>query len=819
MALQPLPSVLSPSVVLLLPLHLLPLHHRLDEGLKHLRKRRQNGSESNLVYNNSTLLRRGRLKKFERYWRRRKILERPSNQIDLLLNYEVSMTTQLTTTINKWKLPKYIRKEAYQHLIRKEEEARNSTNPSKRKRYTVGNLQVKRAKFERYKDRHPELKPLRSPTPSDIVSETERFSDITEAMSELRLGEDNQSESLADDVSGSFDSDVALMVHPHKDSFQQFENLYTNLHTISQDLGEHSNINQDDKALETEADTSSPGAKGRLRSKSSKRAYGRIVPFSQRRRRPIPQSSETHHPGTYCPSVSKSGWWPEYVLFSTNNSRPLYAADDDNLPSYRAFERRFEEFLSECTTAPITTELFEGLIFKPNTYADEMAYREKVHQHLILAIEAGIPPPEVSERSPILYQTVLLPWVILLKYDVIIAKDSIDVLWCISEILRNTVSDLVQRHKFEEVFLQIDVVTRFVADSDKEKIFDAFRFMISAMKFLNYDPHLLQPSDNDGLLPLPLRIREKVLDIGPLLMQYFDPFRHHLDVDQPETVLESSDFDLAIASMSSNSLPMIAFRLITALRYLQAHRDCTFEFKADKYPLKIVAAELDQPGSAFTEHDWRWLWIWLDPKINRPQGINLGQRMATYLLLWIDLDKSLRAFEQEKELIDFLHGRCEQEPTTSSPNNTDNESRSSIDGEREDPANHESWHPAYEAFEAWANQQLRASSVQKELNKFHADGARLSEITSTVATLIDQAHKGDKAAEASARELFGEAEDIVHRALKRWNHQGRGSFLAYGFSVQERIRWCEELLTSIQDVSKMFSASLAEDRLEASALT
>lgn len=64
--------------------------------------------------------------------------------------------------IKKWKLKKTVSKQEYQHLIRKQEKAQNSTNPSKRKKYTIGERPIKRAKIERFKLEYPNFGPRRS---------------------------------------------------------------------------------------------------------------------------------------------------------------------------------------------------------------------------------------------------------------------------------------------------------------------------------------------------------------------------------------------------------------------------------------------------------------------------------------------------------------------------------------------------------------------------------------------------------------------------------------------------------------------------------
>ncbi|KAI9684617.1 MAG: hypothetical protein M1822_005705 [Bathelium mastoideum] len=718
-------------------------------------------------------------------------------------------TTQFTTKINNWKFKKTVRKEEYQHLLRKEEEARNSTNPSKRKRYTIRDLPIKRAKIKRFMIDHPNLKPRRSPTPSDIASETERFSDVTGAMSQLCLGEqDDQNESLSDHASGSFDSEVALTVYAPKDPAQKAWNSFVNFDVISQDLGGQSDSNQDDNVLDVEAEAANlvaeaPRNKPHTRSPMWER--GRIVPLSQRQRRPAPQSSETHDPGAYCPAVSKFHWWRTYTVSSeinsrllsstidsrplspTNNSRPLYAANDNDLPFYRFREKAFEENLSKDNSW--IADAFRGLIYTRDTYADEMAHREKAHQHLMLAIEAGITPVETGRPLPNYYQITELPWMILLKRDEIIAKISIDIPWCISEILRTTVYEFMYRFSFKKLFLRLRALTELVSDSVKQKIFDAFHIFLPARVFGIYNPNLLQHSDNHGVLPP--RIRNKVVEMGAALMWYFDPIRPRAYVARPELTRDLVPRS-AFLGLKITSLPITAYRLITGLRYVQGYRNRRYAFKGDQDPIAAVAKELDQPSSAHRELEWFDLWTVLSPPhVPCPDHEDMRKVVETFIWLWVDLDRSLRAFTETEELMDFLHGRIEQGPATPLAHNTDDRSRVSVDDKSEasaddkpeasadgkpeasaddkpeasaddksgGSANKKSWPPAYKAFEAWVNQEVRSATVQR--CKAVTDGS-VSEIVGLLVALSFSP---------------GE-EDLAEQALEDWTKQAQEGFLA-----------------------------------------
>ena len=486
-------------------------------------------------------------------------------------------------------------------------------------------------------------------------------------MSRLRLGkEGSQSGSLADSASGSLDSEAAHLVHPPEDSGQKAENLFVRNPTP---------------------------------------ASGPIVLFSQRPRKAVLQSSETHHPGTYCPSVSEFDWWPMYSASSTIRSSPLYAANDDDFRLRSIFDISFEESRTNIVNHPGVMELFGELIYPRNTYEDEMVYREKAHHHLVLVTEAHI--GSADTHLPNLYQNYLMPWDVLLHCNRIIAEDSIDIPWCVSEILRTMVWEL--RHtSVSEIFIQLlACLNDFVSGSQKQKIADAFTILISIKVFNSYNPHLLQSSDNHGILPL--RIRRKVIRMGLALVRYFDPLRARANVARSDSIIVRS----AIVRLKSASLPRTAFRLITALRCAQSDSSWKhiYKFKDGVDPVWDVINELNQPSLMDRELDWMALWTVLSLKTDSDFS-NITNLPEICLWLWAGFERFLMKFEQSEELIDFLYGRTEQEPTTSSTHTTDHGLRSSVDGESEAAADGEAWPPAYKAFEAWVDQTLGNSDDQ-----------------------------------------------------------------------------------------------------------
>ncbi|KAI9655976.1 MAG: hypothetical protein M1821_005037 [Bathelium mastoideum] len=729
-------------------------------------------------------------------------------------------TDQFTTRIRKWKFQKNFRKREYQHLLRKEEEARASANPSKRKRYTIRDLPVKREKIERFEIDHPNLNPRHSPTPSDIACETERFSDIAEALSQLRLGkQDSQSESLSDHGSGSFDSEVALMVYAPKDPAQKAWNSCVNLDAISQGLGGQSDKNQDDNALEVKADAASLVAevpRNKPRPRSPIWEQGPIVSLSQRQRRAVMRSSETHDPGAYCLAVSKFDWWCTYIvsskinsrpLLSTidshppspiHNSRPLYAANDDDLPLHHFDESDDEEALSKFMSNAWSTETFRGLINLRNTYADEMAYREKAQQHLVLATEAGITPREESKPFPIHYQFNELPWDILLKRDQIIEKNSIDIPWCVSEVLRITAHDYLRTLRLAQLFGDLYLVTKYVSHSEKQKIFDAFKDLTTLMVFCQYIKGIpLSPDNYRDCAP---RL-QTVCAMGSALMWYFDPFRPRAYVARPETLAVSL---LAIDGWKNTSFPMTAFRLITGLRYVQEFDNCRWCFKGEEMNPFVIGNELNRPSSTYGKRDWMGLWIGLNHPIGLSQEYNHMKKLAkTFSWLWLDLDRSVRAFKQGKELMEFLHGRIEQESTIPSAPNTDNKSRSSVDGEPGASANEKSWRHRYESFEAWANQELRGEDIQRD--KAIADLCRPPYTMFEMPSLEYMVNHGYKVSTVE------ECWPLADQAFEDWTNQGPKSFYARAVKADLDMR-----ISSIGGPSKKVSIGLVDDSLKAS---
>ena len=430
-----------------------------------------------------------------------------------------------------------------------------------------------------------EITDRKQATPSSIASETVGFSEITETLSRLRLhGPNEQESSLIDEAPGSIDSEAAIFIHPPLDEVQRMENLYLDLPAIYQ---ESSDCSDGNPYRDIEGDLAgAPNAK-KAASKPN------LHPGPTRAHGPIVHLSETHRPGICDPSVSDFDGWKTYGARSVARSRTVYAINDEDLTRNRISGSRLQELLSSPKLSRITT-LFQGLISERNTYVDEMEHREKAHRHLILAVEAGI---DLNDAM-IPFSDARLPLLVFRDQEKI--KGSIDIHWCVSEILRLLSCLLCFRCDFtiNWCLCYLSKLSKVVSKAERHAIFQAFLILSAfniSQQFEHVDARQVYFSSNCKVEIA----KDKAHRLFGVLVFYFDPFR-------APTQLESKrlpkNWSLETASTRfkdcEGSLSQIAFRLVTALRVVQRYPNTAYKFKQAS------------PALLSVDEDVSWVYLW-----------------------------------------------------------------------------------------------------------------------------------------------------------------------------------------------------------------
>ena len=503
-------------------------------------------------------------------------------------------------------------------MLRKETE-RSKSRPPKRTKFSLRGQPVKRSKLERFKAEHPKLKPRRSgkyhvssfafltnktlATPSSIACATEaselvsrEIFDDTKPLEVLSLSPG--SSMIGGTAPSQTSSEIArrlwldcevLEQHPggfmHDCELENPEKKQTESFDIDHSLVMHTSNQQ-----------VSVGSRNAINPHCLRHLIDTI-------------SKDTDTPDSHCPALAHFNWWLKYGQWCTKSPDKVV---EDALAQY-----------------------FQGLVIEHNTFEADMDHEEKLHQHHVMALEAGLSEQDgIEDEQRHLYSpsetdtTMTSPFdsesvsskpmpvsrtiatSILLNRKLwhsskqVSASSSypVDVRWCVSELMKAKLGVLHESRRVSDwveaiIFLLDDC--RVLAFSGRKKAFKGFISLTAVLlsSILLSETDKFSPDQAD----ISERIRatcahvvgREVICQAPsspelqcynrllkVLMNWFDPLgSEHDDAVVESTVQElhqcleefTADWDVLLNEVGIHKLVIIAFTYVTVLRYGQVY--------------------------------------------------------------------------------------------------------------------------------------------------------------------------------------------------------------------------------------------------------
>ena len=453
-------------------------------------------------------------------------------------------------------------------------------------------------------------------TPPSIDYETERFSEITDTLSRLRLGEQDQQGSIStEDPLESINSKSAVMnLNLPVDPAQRAENLLTNIATIYGEPDDEMSGPVDHGVTDTEAAERRPETETcetDSRNEHLALAQGTVTRSSRRRGKERPHIPDTPRPGAYSPSLSEFDWWETFGKWSSSRSVPLYALNDESIVEGYSAATILDEQLSRVNKILGLQKWFQGFIIERNTYANEMSHREQAHHHFILATEAGISMVDQPQRSYVI-STVLLPIMLIGYRNKYNLQGSVCVPWCVSEGLRSVILNLFTFSNWRLILMSLRQISSVLCESEKNNMFNSFlglaTFSLSRIDITQ----AMQHSDSiygPRFSATPDENWPGGLQRMKIFVDYFDPSRPSMSAVSEQALPDNftQGDGCRYLKYHKNSLPELAFRLVTAIRYVQQTLGNPGDFESIKSLLPTLHKEFRSPDG---NEDMVWTRLW-----------------------------------------------------------------------------------------------------------------------------------------------------------------------------------------------------------------
>ena len=499
-------------------------------------------------------------------------------------------------------------------MIQKEVE-RNRGSPSKRTRFFLRGQPVKRTKIERFRAEHPNLKPRRSgkycmsvtlvhantvlATPSSIAYTTEASESVSQEVSS------DYGPLLAGPLSPS--SSMIGGTAPSQTSSEIARKLWLDCELLERHPGGFICDVEPKSPEGSKVEGFSVDNPPVVHSPAQAPKKSRTITGRPSLRHQFETSSnDTSTPGSHCPALVHFDWWVKYGQWCTKSSDKVI---EDALAHY-----------------------FQGLVIPYNTFEAAMDHEEKLHQHHVMAVEAGwleehggirqIQSPSEADlfmRRPLdlesmssesmlinksVATSILLNRKLWHSSKQVSASSSypVDVRWCVSEFMKEKLTALTEAQMVSDwleciIFLFDDC--RILAFSGRKKAFEGFLSLTAVL----LSSLLLPATDVQGIRQVsPLdHIRAaygqdaklnsitqephsaELLGCNRLmrtLMDWFDPLGTGSDDGVVEDTVQellrcfqeiSRDWDTSRNEIDVNKLALIAFKHVTVLRYGQVY--------------------------------------------------------------------------------------------------------------------------------------------------------------------------------------------------------------------------------------------------------
>ena len=506
--------------------------------------------------------------------------------------------------ILKWGFKKNITTREYSHMIQKEED-RSRSSPSKRTKFSLRGLSVKRTKIERFKAEHPRLKRRRSgryhmsssvfltnlmsATPSSIAYATE----TSELSFQEKMGDKEPSERCS-----ALDSSMIGGTAPSRTSSQIARNLWLDCERLEEHPGGFIYNREPESAERSQAEIAGEDHAFAVHTKTqqptdnSKNAIG----FPVSRSLLNLKSTNANKPDFYCPALAHFDWWVKYGQWCSGSSDKIV---EDALVQY-----------------------FQGLIFQPTSFEADMDHEEKLHQHHVMALEAGISmefdpqdqelqdrlsseanssvegtigPEFIAPVSKTVATSILLnrkSWHSSTQVSTS-SSYSVDVRWCVSEFMKAKFGVLSKSKRVDDwveaIMFRLDDC-RVLAHHGRKKAFEGFLNLMADL--LSGDSKQANPLGCIPAASIQQANRQRFYQeprstelqgcnhLMRHLMLWFDP----LSTERDDGVLDSTvqelhrsfenisgDWHILQDEFNVYQVALVAFKHVTVLRYGQVY--------------------------------------------------------------------------------------------------------------------------------------------------------------------------------------------------------------------------------------------------------